>query len=56
MKLEGDVQIVINAMQHDEHDWLWYRGLVEDIKSVLRYCQHWSIALHTGNETLPHTH
>lgn len=35
MVLEADVQTVVKAVKHEEHDWSWYGGLIDDLKHVI---------------------
>lgn len=52
--LEGAVQVVINAIQQEKHDWSWYGRLIEDINQCCEIIITRALYLYTEKETIPH--
>lgn len=42
-QLEGDAQVLINAINGEEDFWTWYGELVDDARRVLKGLHEWSL-------------
>lgn len=44
VQFEGDVQVVIKAVQQESSDWSWYSNLIDDLKAYFRDRPDWFIS------------
>lgn len=55
VQLEGDAQILINAIISTQTCEAWYGGIVEDAKAIMQQHAHWTIGfVHRGGNQASH--